>query len=175
MKRAFTLVEVLISSVIVMVIIVGIIAIANVGNKEWSTEVGLLGLHQQARQAMHGMVRETRQSQYTDVIISSGGEIVEFKIPRDIFSGSTSYYQPIDYYLSNDQLIREHPMGTTKVLANDIKSLNFCFWDGIDCCDPITEDCSSLDTLEIRLESEKDIRGNTLSFSIREEVRLRNE
>ena len=90
MKRAFTLVEVLISSVIVMVIIVGIIAIANVGNKEWSTEVGLLGLHQQARQAMHGMVRETRQSQYTDIIISSNGEIIEFKIPQDFFSGSTS-------------------------------------------------------------------------------------
>ncbi len=147
----------------------------NSGNRGWSTEVGLLDLHQQARQAMHGMVREMRQSQGTDIIITSGGERIEFRIPRDLFGGSTSYYQPIYYYLSSEQIIREHPPGTTQVLANSIKSLNFCFWDGLDCCDPAVESCSGLVALEISLEAEKEIREQVLSFSIREEVKLRNE
>lgn len=148
---------------------------ASAGNKGWSTEVGLLDLHQQARQAMHGMVREIRQSQDSDIIIGSGGEVIEFRIPQNLFGGPTSYYQPIYYYLSNEQIIREHPTGTTNVLANNIKSLNFCFWDGVDCCDPSTESCSGLNSLEISLEAEKEIRSRAVSFSIREEVKLRNE
>jgi len=175
MKKAFTIIEMLFSCIVVMVLIGGILVMANSGNRGWSTEVGLLNLHQQARQAIHGMVRETRQSQDTDITISNGGERIEFKIPRNLFSGSTSYYQPIYYYLSDEQIIREHPAGTTKVLANDIKSLNFCFWDGVDCCDPTIESCSGLHALEISVEAEREIREKVLSFSIREEVRLRNE
>lgn len=175
MKRAFTIIEMLFSCVIMMVLIGGILVMANMGNRGWSTEIGLLNLHQQARQAMHGMVREIRQSQGTDIIITSGGERVKFKIPRDLFSGPTTYYQSIYYYLSNEQIIREHPLGTTQVLANSIKSLDFCFWDGIDCCDPASESCSGLNILEISLEAEKEIRERVLSFSIREEVKLRNE
>ena len=175
MKRAFTIIEMLVSCVVVTVLIGGVLIMSNVGNREWSTEMRLLNLHQQARQAMHGIVREIRQSQDADITISNGGERIEFRIPRDLFSGSTSYYQPIYYYLSNEQIIREHPAGTIKVLANDAKSLNFCFWDGIDCCDLATETCSNINTLEISLETEKELREETLSFSIREEVRLRNE
>lgn len=175
MKRTFTLIEILFSCVVVMVLIGGVIAMLNSGNKGWSTEVELLSLHRQARQAMHGMVRETRQSQASDITISSAGARIQFQIPQDLFSGATSYYQPIDYFLNNGQIIREHPTGTTQVLANDIKTLNFCFWDGVDCCDPNTEDCSGLDTLEVSLEAEKTIRGRVLFFSIREEVKLRNE
>ena len=175
MKKAFTIIEMLFSCIVAMVLIGGILVMANSGNRGWSTEVGLLNLHQQARQAIHGMVRETRQSQDTDITISNGGERIEFKIPRDLFSGSTSYYQPIYYYLSGEQIIREHPAGTTKVLANDIKSLNFCFWDGVDCCDPTIESCSGLHALEISVEAEREIREKVLSFSIREEVILRNE
>ena len=175
MKRAFTIIEMLISCAIMMVLIGGILVMVNSGNRGWSTEVGLLDLHQQARQAMHGMVREMRQSQGTNIEITSGGERIKFIIPRDLFGGSTSYYQSIYYYLSSEQIIREHPPGTTQVLANSIKSLNFCFWDGLDCCDPAVEDCSGLDALEISLEAEKGIREQVLSFSIQEEVKLRNE
>ena len=174
MKRAFTIIEMLFSCVIVMVLIGGILIMASAGNKGWSTEVGLLDLHQQARQAMHGMVREIRQG---DAMFfgSTSGEIIEFRIPRDLSTDPVSYYQPISYYLSNEQIIREHPAGTTNVLANNIKSLNFCFWDGVDCCDPSTESCSGLNSLEISLEAEKEIRSRAVSFSIREEVKLRNE
>jgi len=175
MKKAFTLVEILFSCVVLMVLIGGIVVMLNSGNKGWSTEIGLLNLHRQARQAMHGMVRETRQSQPSDITITNAGARIQFEIPQDLFSGATSYYQPIDYFLNNGQIIREHPTGTTEVLANDIKTLNFCFWDGVDCCDPDTEDCSNLDILEISLEVEKTIRQRVLFFSIREEVKLRNE
>ena len=174
--KAFTLVELMISSFIMLLIVGGVFSVMNVANMDWYSEVGLLNLQQQTRQAMQGVVRELRQSRNQDIIITSTGSEIEFLVPNDITITPASYYQPIKYYVNaSGQAVREHPLGTVAILANNIKNVNFCFWDGSDCCDVLMEDCSWIDVVQIDLESEKSIRQKVLSFDVTEKVKVRNE
>lgn len=172
----FTLVELMISAFILLLVAGGVFSIMNIVNIDWFSEVGLLNLHQQARNAMHGMVRELRQSKNQNITIAGDGSEIQFLVPKDITAAPNTYYQPIKYYLNTDnQAIREHPLGTAAVLANNIKNINFCFWDGSDCCDALTEDCSWIDVVQIDLEAEQSIRQKVLNFDVTEKVRVRNE
>jgi len=174
--KAFTLIELMISAFILLLVIGGIFSVMNIANMDWYSEVGLLNLHQQARQAMHGIVRELRQSKSQNITISSDGTEIQFLVPNNITTTPVTYYQPIKYYVNaNNQAIREHPLGTAAVLANNIKNINFCFWDGNDCCDLVTEDCSWIDVVQIDLEAEQNVRQKVLDFDVTEKVRVRNE
>jgi len=173
--KAFTIIEMLIGVFILLLLMAGIISVLHVVDLDWQFENGLLDLHQSSRQAMHGIVRELRQARHSNVVISDSGTTVDFIIPSDIFTSSTTYYDAINYTLTSNQIVREHPAGTTNILGNDVTALSFCFWDGSDCCDIDTEDCSGLHSLQISLTVEKSVRQKTLSFSLTEKVRLRNE
>jgi len=184
--KGFTLAEILVSAVILSLIIAGIFAILSVANISWYTDMGLLGLQQQARQAMYKMVREIRQSSPLRKTID-GGKIT-FYIPPEVYADADGnlnpWVGPISYYrdvndTNNDgvvnQIIREYPPGTKKIVANDIDSLSFCCWDGVDCCNPILEDCSNLYVLQIQLRATRTVRQKPLVFSLTEKVRLRND
>lgn len=151
-KKGFTLVEVLISMAIALFIVLGVYAVLNIGNATWFTDMGMLDLQQEARLAMDGMTREIRQSSPAGVSITNGGERAEFYIP-DVPNGIT-------YFLQNNQLVREHPAGTEKVLANDLTSLNCSLASG---------------TVSVLLTFGKTAQNRNLSFSLAEKVRLRNE
>lgn len=151
-KRGFTLVEILVSVAIALFVVLGVYAVLNVGNTSWFTDMGMLDLQQEARLAMDGMIREVRQSSSGDVSITNGGEKVEFYIP-DVSSG-------ISYFIQNNELVREHPAGTEKVLAGDLTSLNFSL---------------ASDTVTILLTVGKTAQNRNLSFSLAQKVRLRNE
>lgn len=175
MRKGFTLIEVLVSISIFSFIIAGIYAVLNMADKTYHEDMGLVGLQQKARQAMGGMVRELRQSSRTiyNIDIDNDGTGVTFSIP-DIPN--------IRYYLdaNSHQVIRQQPEGTgpLQVLANDINTLNFCWWDGVDCCNQTTEDCSSLQVLQVQIRARKTVRGRTLVFPLilplTEQVGLRN-
>jgi prepilin-type N-terminal cleavage/methylation domain-containing protein len=161
--RGFSFVEVLVSILILGVVIAGICAVLNIGNIAWHTDMGLVDLQQEVRQAMDGMAREIRQAkieQDRPLNISDEGKKIEFYIPT---------YNKITYFLQDNQIIREYA-GETKVLANDISDLCFC-WDktnGI-----CKTDCSGFFT--IRMQADKQAISGPLSFSLIEEVGLRNE
>ncbi len=150
--KGFTLAEILVSVAIALFVISGIYAVLNVGNITWFTDMGMLDLQQNARQGMDGITRELRQSASSDIAISSAGEKIEFSVPN--------VTDTVAYYLDAGQLIREHPPGVEKVIANDVNSLNFLSNAGI---------------VTIQLGLEKTAQKRNLSFSLREKVRLRNE
>lgn len=176
MKKGFTLIEVLVSVAILSFIVAGIYAVLNMANKTYNEDMGLVDLQQGARQAMDGMTREIRQSGRSSpysMNIDTNGSLT-FSIPS---------ISSIIYRLDNNfpQIIRQ--LGSTnKVLANDINTLNFCWWDGIDCCDPVSENCSNLQVLQIQIRATKTVRGRELCFPgpcdpvqfLTEQVRLRN-
>jgi len=172
MKDGFTLVEVLVTALILTFIIAGIFAVLNVADISWHTDMGLVELQQQARLAMEVMIREIRQSGRLsyNIAVDANGTGITFSIPNIL---------NIRYYLdtTSHQIIRQQPVGTgtSKILANDIDSLSFCWWDGVDCCDQILEDCSSLYVLKIQLRATTTVRQRPLAFSLIEKVRLRNE
>jgi prepilin-type N-terminal cleavage/methylation domain-containing protein len=173
--RAFTLIEIMVASLILTVIIGGVFGVLKVADMVWNQDSGLLDLQQQARQSAAGMARELRQARTDDITISNSCATIQFVIPTDITSSPVTYSDSISYYLSNGQLIREHPAGTTHVMGNDISSINFCCWHGAVC----DEDCSDSSLLQIDLTASKTVRDRVLNFpltgALTEKVRLRNE
>jgi len=161
--KGFTLVEMMITAIIIFFLLAAVLAVFLVGDKIWQIETGLVQLQQQARGALTAMVREIRQSSNSNLTISNGSLRIEFNIP----DASNS----IAYELINDQLIRQHPANTTRVVTGEVSSLSFCCWQGGSC----GSDCSSSRLLEINLGLEKTVREADLAFSLTQKVRLRNE
>ena len=170
----FTLVEILVTILIMFFITAGIYGVSNVGERTYSTDMGLLELQQQARQSMSGMARELRQNDAADLTIGIGGEDILFRIPRNISQSPVTYYQDIEYEKVGTQIIRRHA-GIESILANDINSLNFCCWKNGAC----GTDCTGADFLQVQLSAQKVVNTRTVSFpangtTITEKVKLRN-
>ncbi|MFA6282489.1 MAG: prepilin-type N-terminal cleavage/methylation domain-containing protein [Candidatus Omnitrophota bacterium] len=187
--KASTLVEVMISVAILGIILMGIFNTLSSSQKIFQQDTALIDLQQNARLVMSGMVREIRQS--AAVNITSATDI-SFKIPKAIntvvvLTDPNTYYE-IRYYLdgTNHQIKRVYPVGTEQVIANNISQLNFCLWDGVDCCVPASENCINLRVLQIQLSAAKTNFSRPLQFPsddpgtsfvdlLTEKVRLRNE
>lgn len=162
--RGFTLLEVLISFVILSILTVGIYGVLNISDKTYHNDMGLLDLQQQVRQSMDGMVKELKQSKASLITISNGGARIDFKVPIDLTTSPVTYTDLIAYYRSGNQVLREFPAGTTKVLANDINVLNFSL---------------AGNELQVQLSAQKTVRQRVLTFPLTglltQKVRLRNE
>lgn len=159
----FTLVEILVVAAFLGFVMGGIFAVLNLGAKSIDLGLGLVDLQQQGRRIMDSMVREVRQASTSGMTIGAAGSRVNFHIPDA--SGV------ISYYISGDNIIREYPAGTTKVLAGEITNLDFCcLHNGV--CDG---DCSEVAALQIYVRAEKLIRNAPQSFSLTEKVKLRNK
>ena len=163
--KGFSLVELLISTLIMSVMVLGIYGVLNIGDKTYNHDMALLDLQQQVRQAMDGMVKELKQSKTSVITISGGGARIDFKVPTDITTSPVTYTNDfIAYYLSGNQVLREYPVGTTTVLANDISALLFSL---------------SSEVLTVQLSAQKTIRDRVMAFPLTglltQKVRLRNE
>ncbi len=147
-----TLIEVLVATVVLSLLVMGVLAVLNISDMTWNTDMALVELQQQTRQAMAGMIREIRQA---DSVISAGGTTITFSTP-----GATA--GNIIYSLNNGQVIRTYN-SVASVLANNINSLSFLDSSGV---------------VEIRLQAQKSVRGRAITFPITgnliEKVRLRN-
>jgi prepilin-type N-terminal cleavage/methylation domain-containing protein len=165
--RGFTLIEVLISTVILSLLVAGIFAVLYVGDFSWRQDTALVDLQQKARLVMDAMLREIRASSPSQISITS--EETKITFYRKGLS------QPISYYLNNHQIIREYPPQTTRIIANDIDSLNFCCLGGSNCYD-----CSSAHSVKIKLKAHKKAKQKDIWFPsedkfLIQKVRLRND
>lgn len=169
----FSLIEILVSILILTFITIGIYGVLNIGEKTLFTDMGLIELQQQVRQSMDGMAKELRQNDHSDITITNAGERIVFRIPRNISRSDIQYYQNIEYEKVNTQIIRRHA-GNDTILANDINSLNFCCWHG-GACDA---SCSNADILQVQLSANTTVNRRAVFFpssgTITEKVRLRN-
>ena len=155
-KTSLTLVEILVSVFILAIIVLSVTSLLYLGDLNWRRGSILLELQQKARLAMDRMSRELRQAQSSSINITNGGKNISFSIPD--LSGGT---YDITYYLdtNSNQIIREYPEGTTKILGNNVSSLDFSL---------------SGDTLTITLQISKSLRQTPLSFVLKEKIKLRN-
>jgi prepilin-type N-terminal cleavage/methylation domain-containing protein len=172
--RGFTLVEILVSVVILAFLFAAIYGVLNIGNIIFKDDMTLVQLQQQARQAMDGMIREIRQAKRETgrpITITLDGSEIEFYIPS--FSNPISYYRDVNDVNNDgiiDQVIREYPPQIYKILANDITALNFSNPGYV---------------VGIQLAAKLAARGRELCFpvpycndtskTLKEKVRLRNE
>lgn len=174
--RGFTLLEILVSVLILGFLFAAIYGVLDVGNIIFREDMSLVELQQQARQAMAAMVKEIRESRPSEISITDGNTQITFNVPPEVYG--EPWVGPISYYIDadddnndsiTDQIIREYPTGTRKILANDIASLSFSI---------------TADIVEIGLAGKKTIGARQLCFpapceeplkTIKEIVKLRNE
>lgn len=163
MRKTFSLVEVLISAVILFFIVGAVLSVLTVGDKTWRFDMGLVKLQQRTRQGMHGVVSELRQGSMTSINITNSDQTIQFNIP-----GATNF---VRYDLSGTQVVRTHA-GNTTVLTSDIDNLTFCCWHSLSSCDDI---CVGTNFVQIEMNAQDVVRGETLTFNLTEKVRVRNE
>lgn len=173
--RGFTLVEILVTTLILAFLVAGIYAVLSVGNIVFREDINLVELQQQARRAIDGMINEIRESKSSEITLSEGNTRIAFNIPPEVYGnpwvGPINYYRDINDVNSDtvtDQVIREYPVGTMKILANDITSLDFSVTG---------------DIVAIQLSASRIAGGRQLCFpapcesparTLRETVKLRN-
>ena len=154
----FTLVELMVSMLLLTFIVGALIAVFNMGRNVYDSNEGMMDMQRIVRQSIGGMIREARQSRVADITIGGGGTTISFIIPisLDPLTDSSS----IQYYVdANNQLIREHPAGALQVLAVNIDSLSFTLNGNI---------------LDIVVQATIDLKQQDLTFTIRERISLRS-
>jgi prepilin-type N-terminal cleavage/methylation domain-containing protein len=161
MDKGFTLVEVLISVAILSIIFAASYAVLLTGQNTWFVGQDMLGLQSQLRLGSSCIIREFREAaSFSITPVDADDDILTFRTPNE---ASISYYRDIND-LNNDsltdQIIREYPSGTIRVIANNISSLHFS---------------SSGKLLQINITAAKTSRGRTLQLSLAEKVIGRNE
>jgi len=150
----FTFAETMVSTLIFSILAIAILSVLTIGQKAWHSDTGKVELQQQARLAMDGMTREIRESSSAGITQpADGANSARLDFTTAEAAGT------ISYYLENNQLIREYPVGTEKILANDVETVDFSL---------------SADVLIIQLDLGKTVYGADLNFSLKEQVRLRN-
>lgn len=148
----YTLVEILLSVAILSFLLLCAYGVLGAGNAVTVKNNALVTAQQQARNAMDRIVREVRGSSTTAItVINADSDKITFTIPT-----ATG----VMYYLSGTNLVREYPAGTTVNVANSIGRLKFTISGSL---------------LQIDVRADVSTFGQTVSFSLTQKVRLRNE
>lgn len=170
--KGLTLIEILVSSVLVSLLALIVFSIFSVGESAYQADLGRLSLQQQLRQAQDILVREIRQAKIGEIVILENGKRFSFKIPVDIRSSPEVYSRLITYYLEgNSLLIREHPQENQKIIANNISNVMFR------CCNPsgCSLDCTKAQQVEVELKAQARIATREIFLTKKEKISLRNE
>lgn len=137
-NKGFTIIEVLVSAIIISVLIMGAFTVLDVGRGSWFSGDVRADLRKEmirAFMAMERELRETRPSQLQSFPYGTSSAEVTFKIPQDSNDADTTILDPfgyiewsgnIRYWLNNNnEIIRTDSTGSTRVLARGITGLQF--------------------------------------------------
>lgn len=158
MKKGFTLVELLVSITLLTIIIGALIAVFNMGRHVYEANEGMLSMQRIIRQSLEGMATEIRQSSLSDITVGGGGTTISFIVPVTL--DPLAYSSSIEYYVDgNNQLVREHPNGTTKILATNIDSISFTVTG---------------DIVDVVVQGTVELKNDDLNFTINKRITLRS-
>lgn len=133
-KAGFTVLELLITTSLSSVVLGTLFLAMQTGQIQLESSDARMTMQDSAREGIHKMVQEIRQSAPTRITITNGSAI-QFTIPdaatplNSSYSVNWSNGDVIQYALggtNNQQVIRTNSSaGTTKVIANDVTALSF--------------------------------------------------
>jgi prepilin-type N-terminal cleavage/methylation domain-containing protein len=137
--RGFTIIEVLISAVVMSLLILVAFSILDIGRGSWFSGDVQSELRKEMIRGFMSMERELREirpiSAYLSLNYGESSNAVVFNIPQDSADSDTTVLDNfgeiewsgnITYSLNgNNEIIRTAPDGTTKVLARGITNLEF--------------------------------------------------
>ncbi len=180
--------EMMVSIVIFTIIVGSIFTVTYTGRLYWRVGTSQLDIQQQARQAVSFMAKELKQTRAGTGMVGGGASVaileglptddqphtsVTFRIPFDIDNNGTvlnasgnvvDWSDKITYSLVNNQILRSVAGGGTKVLANNVSSLQF------------TRESGAPQLIEIKVITSKNIPGTTqpVTYTLSSWVHLEN-
>jgi prepilin-type N-terminal cleavage/methylation domain-containing protein len=169
--RGFSLIEILVSAVILLFIAAAWFGVVNVANMSMGSDFRQVELQQQARRAVDVMIREIRQGSADNIEVASPGTNINFSIPTNITNAdATNYSSQILYYRSNEQIMRDYN-NAPKVVASNVTNLTFCCTGGsAGSC----YDCHNATKVTVHIEMSQSMGyGHVAPFNLTEQVRLR--
>jgi len=172
MKKGFTVLEMLVAIAVFSMLMLCIYTIYMTGLKNYYFGSSEMHLQQQARVSIQNIMKEIRQSRYSDISINSGLNSISFKKPINIYTNPATYSGTITYYLdsNNKQIIRLDPSGSSKIISSNVNGAQFCCFNGTSC----DNSCASPDTLHVNIETQERIMNKTISYNLTEKIKLRN-
>jgi prepilin-type N-terminal cleavage/methylation domain-containing protein len=130
MKRGFTLIEVLVSLVLVLFMFAALFMVLSTGRTAMSQADTQIALQQEIRKAVSEMTREISSSGASQVSCPANGtncSSLAFNVSQGALSTGAINWSTamINYSLSSGQILRAQSGNTSRILANNISSLTF--------------------------------------------------
>lgn len=191
-KNGFTLIEIMVASMILFVVVTAVFSIFTMGMSVWQMSNATADNQYSTRMAMQKIIQELRMSKLSAVKIYDAGARIHFQIPvyinrqiqlqsngnpqwgDGINNGNWICYKLVNASGNNQQLLRmvisndsdssENPPLSQTTLANNIQNINFT---GL----PTN---SSAVFLEITINGQKTINQRLVGTALRSRVMLRN-
>ena len=163
-QKGMTLIELMITTVILCIIILGLVVFFSGGVRSWISGEHQLEAQRNARQAMESMVREIRHGETVDD--SSTSTSIVFKTP---FNGSPD----IRYHLNTGTGILYK--NTTNPIIDDVLSLSFTYLDNTDNVIDTSDSEFSNKVSKIHINLQVDVDGdNKPDITLNSDIDLRN-
>jgi len=156
--KGFTLVEIMITLLILGVLCGALMVIFSASKSAYDASMASADLQASGRQALEAMNRELRQSDLSTLTIT-GGNRINLRIPTDIAASPATLSGMISYYVSNNQLLREHPVGITRVIGTNISQIVFSLTNN---------------QLSVTLTASKTVRQRAYTLAVKEQILIRN-
>ena len=135
--KGFTIVEVLVSAVVISILITAAFSVLNIGRGSWFTGDVRADLRKEMIRAFMSIERELRETRPSQQSVPFGESrtSITFKIPQDSADADTTILDSLGniewsgsiIYSRNgsNEIIRTDPLGGTRVLARGNSSLGF--------------------------------------------------
>jgi len=129
MKNGFSMVELMVVTLLFTVVISGVFLVLSSGRSTWFEADTRVSVRQELRKALRAMKRELSMSGPTQVSVEDDGAVdtsISFNVSQGATAGGGVNWctTPINYSVSSGQLIRTEG-AATRVLANNVTSLTF--------------------------------------------------
>ena len=164
-SQGFTLVEIIVSSAILIIFITSVFAGLTSGSRLWAVSSAQSDLNFSGSNAMARIFNELSQAGKNNIIVNSGNNAIIFQTPVSYSGGSISWGNQIQYSLgglNGQQLLRTDLVSLdVQVLANNISLLQI--------------NQTNFDMIDITITlSKQSVKGDILNAQLSSQVRLRN-
>jgi len=164
-QKGMTIIELMVTMVILSIIILGLVVFFSGGVRAWITGQYQLEAQRNARQAMESMVREIRHGKIVEDEGSSTSTSIVFKTP---FNGSPD----INYHLDTGTGILYR---NTNPIIDDVLSLSFTYLDNTDNVIPTSDSEFSNKVSKIHIKLQVDVDGDSNpDITLNSDIDLRN-
>lgn len=160
--RSFTLVELMVTVLILTIILTAMLSILVAGNRLWQTDSVLGEIQAEARNGIDFMTKELYGAKIVAPDIGLSADNISFQLPQDIVSGEIIWSSLVQYAVNaSGQLIRSQPDENDKIIAKNVSLVLFNYIES--------------DALIINLTLQKDtVFHRPINFTVSAQVTLRN-